>query len=107
MISTPDSKNILEKALESFLRAVSEDIVPQCLYQFYYEQATGATQQQPTADGATTFQFSVPSVTLAFEDSALRPVPEAWRKVMGAEAAADAQYMTFPPREGEMDDEDA
>ncbi|KAK3336662.1 GDP dissociation inhibitor-domain-containing protein [Cercophora scortea] len=101
MLSSPDSKNILHRALESLLIALDgEQQRPESLYHLYYEQAGSSMKRQQ--DGLI-FGFPPPSLSLSFDDATLGPVREAWKVVMG-EAGAD--YMTFPDREGYVDDDE-
>lgn len=79
--------------------------VPQCLYQLYYEQKSGA-DNTVTGEGRI-HNFPVAPVSLTFEDDMLEPVHQVWQKVM-PEAAEDEniQYMIFADREGVDDDDD-
>lgn len=102
-LSTPNSKEVLQKALDAFLGAIGEDHASGILYKLQYEQLEGPQKFQ--ADGSV-ISFPAPSSSLSFDDSILEPVKEAWKKIMG-DAAAEAEYMTFADREGVMDDDDA
>lgn len=103
-IRTADSKALLERSLDSLLAALSTDQTPKCLYQLYYEQAS--SQSEPSIEGQV-FTFPPPSVSLAFDDSTLEPVHQAWKMAMGAAAEdQEAEYMTFPDREGVGDNDD-
>lgn len=100
-LTTPNSKVALNAALESFLRAVNEEPVPQRLFELYYEQDSGSAE--PRA-GAKAFTFPNISPTLSLDDIALNPIKTAWEVAMGA-AAANTEYMVFPDRETLDDDE--
>lgn len=79
---------------------------PKCIYQLYYEQVRGSGTATASSEGLV-FTFPSPSPTIAFEDSTLDSVRQAWAAVMGPEAEGDAvEYMVFPDREGAGDDDD-
>ncbi|KAK3330545.1 GDP dissociation inhibitor [Apodospora peruviana] len=101
--ATPDSKELLDKALEFFLSSVGETPVPQSLYHVYYEQYAGMT---PPASGTDdlAISFPAPSFSLSFDDTTLDPVRGVWKRVMG-ETAIETDYMAFPDREGAADDD--
>ncbi|KAF7559613.1 hypothetical protein G7046_g4547 [Stylonectria norvegica] len=100
------SKSILEAALTS-LRAVldtAEDSPP-CILQLYYEQSSGTPSLN--VDG-NTVTFPLTPLDLAFNDSVLEHVQEAWKIVTGSAAADEGnEYMKFADREGVADEEDA
>ncbi|OLN96492.1 Rab proteins geranylgeranyltransferase component A [Colletotrichum chlorophyti] len=100
---TPVSAEALEKALSSLLAALSDgDKQPQAIYKVAYQQAHAAAL---TASDESLVLPSLP-LDLAFSDSALGPVRDAWVKVMGAAADdPEVQYMKFEDREG-VDAED-
>ena len=103
-IHTLESKILLERSVDSLLAALSTDQTPTCLYQLYYEQAIG--KSEPHVDGQI-FEFPPPSVSLAFDDSTLEPILQAWKMAMGAAADdPEVEYMTFTDREGMGDDDD-
>ncbi|KAK4151325.1 GDP dissociation inhibitor [Chaetomidium leptoderma] len=102
-LSTPDAKEVLQQALDAFVGVTSDGHpTSQVLYQLQYEQLVGAD-----TFGVEGPVFTLPglSSSLSFSDSALEPVHEAWRKVMG-DAAVDEEYLIFTDREGAMDDDD-
>jgi len=101
-IATPDAKELLERALNAFISATSDERAPQILYQLQYEQQSGSGASE--VDGLV-FTFPAPSSSLSFNDSVLEQVREAWKKVMG-DAAVEAEYLTFTDREGAMDDDE-
>jgi hypothetical protein len=101
-LATADAKEVLERALDAFVRATSDGRAAQVLYQLQYEQLAGSGTAG--AEGSI-FTFPAPSSSLSFDDSTLEPVREAWKKVMG-DAAVEAEYMAFEDREGAMDDDD-
>ncbi|KAK1780535.1 GDP dissociation inhibitor [Copromyces sp. CBS 386.78] len=100
-MATSNSKEVLSRALESFLSAVDHDQVPQCLYQLYYEQAAGVKQSRLDQ---LTLDLPGPSLSLSMDDSLLKHVREAWKKVVG-DTVDDAEYMVFTDREP-VDDDD-
>lgn len=101
-LASSNSKKVLEQALNAFLSAANADQAPSVLYQLQYDQSGGPGDLQVEGSAIT---FPASSLSLAFDDSSLEPVHQAWKKVMG-DAVADAEYMTFPDREGAMDDDD-
>jgi hypothetical protein len=105
-LSTPSAKDHLQAALSSLLLAVRDgDQTPECLYQLYYQQSRGSTELK--IDGKI-LQLPAPSLTLAFDDSTLQSVRQAWKVAMGPAAdEPETEYMVFPDREGadEYDDE--
>ncbi|KAK4200629.1 GDP dissociation inhibitor-domain-containing protein [Triangularia verruculosa] len=101
-ISKPASQDLLQEALDSFLAAVAGDTVPQCLYQLQYKQLRSSAQSQ--ASGSI-FDFAPPRPALAFDDSTLQSVHDAWKMVLGDDAIEE-EYLTFADREGAMDDDE-
>lgn len=97
------SQALLQKSLGLFLEAVGDDSLPECLYQMCYDQRGGEPVQSSPDD--LVFNLQSPSPSLAFKDSTLDSVRDAWKVVMG-DAAGDAEYMVFADREGAMDDDD-
>jgi len=102
-LASESSKTILEKGLSSLLAAISDEDIPSSLYQLYYEQAVAPNEIRSTN---RTFDFPAPSPDLAFSDSALAPVKEAWKLVMGGGDVDEDEYMKFQDREGVGDDDD-
>lgn len=90
-LHTPQSKDLLEAALTSFL-AITEDGSGKALYKWYYEH------QAPSVDAS--------SLDLAFNDDILHTVEEQWAAIAGTEAAGE-QFLKFEERNalGEDDDE--
>lgn len=101
---TPSSTEALEKALASLLSALSHgEDKPEAIYKVAYQQAHAAASD--SADASDTLP-SLP-LDLAFSDTALGPVKDAWTKVMGQAAEdGDIVYMKFEDREGVGDEED-
>lgn len=97
------SREILSIALKKFLGSVDDAEAPQALYQICYDQLQDSSPQSQDDD----LSISLPSLplSLTFDDTALKPVHDAWKRVMG-ETAVDSEYMTFPERNGGMDDND-
>ncbi|KAK4219083.1 rab proteins geranylgeranyltransferase component A [Rhypophila decipiens] len=100
---SPHSKEVLGLALEKFLGSGDEPETPQALYTLCYDQSGGQLPGRQ-ADDLNMVLPSLP-LSLAFDDTVLKPVHDAWKHVMG-ETAVDAEYMTFPERNGGMDDND-
>lgn len=100
---SPHSREVLSLALEKFLQSLDEEEAPQALYQLCYDQLA-ASSSQPQDDDLNVSLPSLP-LSLAFDDSVLKFVHGAWKRVIG-ETAVDAEYMTFPGRNGGMDNDD-
>lgn len=96
----------LEAALDSFLIAVNETNTPQCLYRLYYEYSPSPERTGSEVEGhILTLPGSI--FGLAFDDSTLEPVHEAYKVVMGPVADdLETEYMSFPDREGAEDYDD-
>ncbi|KAK1656198.1 rab protein geranylgeranyltransferase component A [Colletotrichum phormii] len=101
---TSTSTEALEKALASLLSALGNgEDTPEAIYKVAYQQAHAAVSVSADASDV------IPSLPLdlAFSDTALEPVRDAWRKVMGPAAEdPDIVYMKFEDREGVGDEED-
>lgn len=101
-VSTPFAKMVLEKTLSSLLSAVSNgQDVASPIYQLYYEQGDGTKSLSIDGDIAT---FSSTPQGLAFDDSILDTVHEAWKFINSGSADA-LEYMVFEDREPGSDDE--
>ncbi|KJZ74808.1 hypothetical protein HIM_05717 [Hirsutella minnesotensis 3608] len=105
-VACAGSKDLLEEALSSLLKAASSDQEqPKCLYRLSYEQR-GGSGTLAVEDKIGTFAMA--PLDLAFSDSVLSPVKEAWKLVVAGDTADDDEtYMKFDDREGVVDDEDA
>ncbi|RGP67194.1 hypothetical protein FLONG3_8589 [Fusarium longipes] len=101
-VCTPSARSVLDKALSFLLSAVSngQDVNP-LLYQLYYEQGDGINTLSIDGNIAT---FSPASQSMAFDDSILDSVHEAW-KFVNAGSEDVLEYMTFEDREAGSDDE--
>ncbi|SCV36106.1 related to rab geranylgeranyl transferase component A [Fusarium fujikuroi] len=102
-VYTTSAKSVLKKALSSLIAAVSKDhnaSLP--IYQVYYEQSGGLNSLSVDGDIAT---FSLPSLGLAFDDSILDSVHEAWKLINAQSEGTSADYMQFEDREGGVDDD--
>lgn len=98
----------LESALNDLLTAATPAgaATPVCLYKLQYEQSLTARKPENTVHGkVSTFAFPSPSLSLAFDDSCLAPVKDAWKLVMGADVPED-EYMVFQEREGVGEDDE-
>ncbi len=74
------------------------------LVELYYEQSAGTAKLETSEQRFTTLGPMPPD--LAFSDSTLDAVHEAWRLVMGSAAEKeDVEYMKFPDRQGFDEDE--
>ncbi|KXH62971.1 rab protein geranylgeranyltransferase component A [Colletotrichum salicis] len=101
---TSTSTEALEKALASLLSALGngEDKL-EAIYKVAYQQAQAAASLPADASDVLP---SLP-LDLAFSDTALEPVRDAWTKAMGPAAEdPDIVYMKFEDREGVGDEED-
>ncbi|KAF5242113.1 hypothetical protein FOXYS1_15375 [Fusarium oxysporum] len=102
-VYTTSAKSVLEKALSSLIAAVSNgQDVSSPIYQVYYEQSGGSNSLSVDRDIAT---FSLPSLGLAFDDSILDSVHEAWKLINVDSEGTSADYMQFEDREGGVDDD--
>lgn len=112
-------KSLLNRCLELLLSSLSKDHeTPMCLYKLYYEQAQGPVTLEGKSKlnsgsdvdvgiASKTFNFPIPSVDLAFDDTILEPVLQAWQQVMGlSKDDAESEYMKFQDRDGMGDDDD-
>ncbi|KAM3436955.1 hypothetical protein MY4824_004056 [Beauveria thailandica] len=106
-ISTASCKAILDAALSSLLRAASEGSAAlEVVYKLRYEQRGPRTPSLDTGedDIAT---FGAPVLDLAFRDTMLQPVGQAWQKLTGKVGEEmDAEYLVFEDREGVSDEDD-
>lgn len=111
-LASPTPSSLLEAALASLLAALaSEDgTLPKPVWQMRYEQAapndnTGASNDSET--GLFTFAPAAPE--LAFKDTLLEPVKDAWRTVLGTEVTPEMEeaYLKFEDREGVADDDES
>ncbi|TRX94033.1 hypothetical protein FHL15_005111 [Xylaria flabelliformis] len=109
MKATPQSSEALDGALECVLQvleSVPDEPEADVLYKLYYEQGTSAREPVVKSQGsATMFEFPSPSVGLAFDDTSLDAVKEAWKIIMNNEVPDD-EFMKFEDREGMGDDDD-
>ncbi|KAF5718932.1 rab geranylgeranyl transferase component A [Fusarium mundagurra] len=102
-VCTTSAKSVLKKALSSLVAAVSKDQdASSPIYQVYYEQGSGSNSLIVDRDVAT---FSLPSLGLAFDDSILDSVHEAWKLITAESEGTPADYMQFEDREGGVDDD--
>ncbi|KAG7412806.1 Rab proteins geranylgeranyltransferase component A [Fusarium oxysporum f. sp. rapae] len=102
-VYTTSAKSVLEKALSSLIAAVSNgQDVSSPIYQVYYEQIGGSNSLSVDRDIAT---FSLPSLGLAFDDSILDSVHEAWKLINADSEGTATDYMQFEDREGGLDDD--
>ncbi|KAM3437520.1 hypothetical protein NHJ13734_004587 [Beauveria thailandica] len=106
-ISTASCKAILDAALSSLLHAASEGSAAlEVVYKLRYEQRGPRTPSLDTGedDIAT---FGAPVLDLAFRDTMLQPVGQAWQKLTGkVDEEIDAEYLVFEDREGVSDEDD-
>ncbi|KAJ4254314.1 Rab proteins geranylgeranyltransferase component A [Fusarium torreyae] len=102
-VCTSSAKSVLEQALSSLFAAVSaSQDVASLIYQLYYEQSNGTNSLNIDTGIAT---FSTTSLGLAFDDSVLDSVHEAWKLVNGDTDDEAVEYMKFEDREGGIDDD--
>lgn len=101
-IRTSSSKELLEKALDELLRAAGDETpAGKPLYRLSYEHS-GVKQPSFATQGKTGI-FSPLPLDLAFNDSTLAPVEQAWKFIVGE---TDEEYMVFEDREGVNDEDD-
>ncbi|KAF4454802.1 hypothetical protein F53441_2744 [Fusarium austroafricanum] len=102
-VCTSSTRSVLERALSSLLAAVSngQDVTPP-IYQLYYEQNSGSNSLSINRGIAT---FSPMPLSLAFDDSILESVYEAWKLVTTDSEGTSTDYMNFEDREGGGDDD--
>ncbi len=109
MLSTSDSKEILEAALKSLLVTIEDETTPEPLYLLYYEQSARTPAAAPPVGVPTgmptVVDLPASSLGLAFDDGTLGAVRTAWEVTMGA-AAAEIDFMAFEDREGADEDDD-
>ncbi|KAJ6446809.1 D-arabinono-1,4-lactone oxidase [Purpureocillium lavendulum] len=104
-VSSPASGELLESALSSFLQSLASDQEPpKTLYRLRYEQRGGSGAL--SVDGRIG-SFGLQPQSLAFGDSRLAGVRQAWDMVVGGDGAVDEMYMQFEDREGADDEDDA
>ncbi|ODA83248.1 hypothetical protein RJ55_01760 [Drechmeria coniospora] len=96
-VSTPRSKDMLDAALSCLLATSPEPVG--CLYKLRYDQKGGTGSF--TVDGGCG-TFGLPPLDLAFNDSALASVREAWDMVV---PNGEGDYMQFNDREGAFDED--
>lgn len=106
-ISSPNSKDLLEKALTSLLTAVSPDSEPPVvLYKLSYDQHSGGSTS--TSVDGNVISFPVLPLDLAFNDNVMAQVKTAWDALphkSDAEGAEGEGYMNFEDREGAGDED--
>ncbi|KAI1343360.1 GDP dissociation inhibitor [Xylariaceae sp. FL0016] len=105
-LSSSGAPQRLEKALDALLQ-MSMTLAPQapsCLFKLLYEQYAGKCSSSPNKS-TSMFEFPAPSFGLAFDDSCLDAVKDAWNHVTG-DSTNDDQYMIFQDRESVGDDDD-
>ena len=100
----PKSDVLLTTALANLLAAVpGEQATPRILYRLSYEQVGGEHSLEVNGN---VVNFPPLPLDLAFNDSALESVREAWKLVTARiKVDEDAEYMVFEDREG-SDDQD-
>ncbi|KAI0546986.1 rab protein geranylgeranyltransferase component A [Xylaria curta] len=109
MKAVPQSYEALDDSLALILQVMEttpDEPDADVLYKLYYEQGTSAREPVVKSQGsATVFEFPSPSVGLAFDDTSLGAIKEAWKIVMNNELSDD-EFMKFEDREGMGDDDD-
>ncbi|KAG5929209.1 hypothetical protein E4U42_006810 [Claviceps africana] len=103
-LSCANSTALLDLSLSRLLAATASSSGPaKCLWRLHYEQ-TCSDSSFTVKDHIGTFGSFAPD--LAFNDSILEPVQQAWQAVVGPDADTSG-YMRFEDREGVQDDEGA
>ena len=86
--------------------AAATDVKPEVLFELYYDQSRDSSSNEVTA---STCVFPSSSLDLAFDDSILDNIEEAWRLVGSKTDFAETEqtpYMTFKSREQFGDDDE-
>jgi len=83
------------------LQSVNETPVPAVLWKLQYGQRSPVFTEPSTNEADTTIVFPALSLDLAFDDSTLDRVRQAWRTIMGSEAE---DFLQFPAKEGAESD---
>jgi hypothetical protein len=103
-IPTANSKHLLQTASKALLTTQNAGQPTEALYQLYYEQRAGSGDLNVDGNIVT---FPCPSISLAFDDSILQPVRQAWDTVGLQDASTEGvRYMQFEDREKLDDDDD-
>lgn len=103
-IPTANSKHLLQTASKALLTSQNAGQPTEALYQLYYEQRAGSGDLNVDGNIVT---FPCPSISLAFDDSILQPVRQAWDTVGLQDASTEGvRYMQFEDREKLDDDDD-
>jgi len=106
-LPSPSGTKLLDAAINSFLDTVVEDPKPRVLWSLRYSQqfdTSGIHQlDHKPQQSDSLIRFSSTSPDLAFDDSVLGEVMEAWKCISGDEDG----FMQFDDREvGAYDDEE-
>lgn len=96
---------LLQAALASLLEAAEPGKQTKTLYQLSFQQCGGREASLGVSDQKVATFGPLP-VGLAFDDSILSPVREAWDLVTSPRGADDSEYMVFDDREGANDEDD-
>ncbi|KAJ6786290.1 hypothetical protein PWT90_00830 [Aphanocladium album] len=102
------SKGLMETALTSLVTATAPEgqATSEVIYKLQYEQR-GAKVPSLHVGEDDSVTFGAPVLDLAFRDTMLQPVRQAWEKFTGHTGEdADAEYLAFEDREGVNDDDD-
>ena len=98
------SKTVLEQSLTLLLNTVEADEIPKAVYRLFYHQSSGVgTTLNVSSENIATFE-PLP-LDIAFNDSILSPVKQAWSLVKGQDIADGTEYLVFEDREGANDDD--
>ncbi|EAW08892.1 putative Rab geranylgeranyl transferase escort protein [Aspergillus clavatus NRRL 1] len=108
-MSGPDGQLLLEKAVQKLLES-SSDLDARILWSLRYTQLGRAGESMRNAQAAqlgspsaNILCFPPPSLDLAFDDTLIDVVKDAWRRIVGDDAPDD--FMKFEDREGISDAE--
>ncbi|KAI9734418.1 MAG: Rab proteins geranylgeranyltransferase component A [Claussenomyces sp. TS43310] len=114
-LTLDDARSRLDSAISRLLASVAAAGTEgaskslKLLYALHYEQTQASSSSLDTGDGKT-YTFPPSSVDLAFDDTLLDRVEDAWRRVMnqGAPQATGPEdlFMVFPERAGFSHDDD-
>ncbi|KAF4124477.1 GDP dissociation inhibitor [Geosmithia morbida] len=105
-VSTPASKDVLDKALSSLLEAAvpSGQKPPPCLYKLSYEQ-TATTDRTNVDDDGPIVNIPPLPLDLSFNDGVMDCVQKAWESVKADDDTHVSEYMKFDDREGAEDND--
>ncbi|KAI9888566.1 MAG: Rab proteins geranylgeranyltransferase component A [Vezdaea aestivalis] len=106
------SDTLLDAAVSNVLVAVGQESSPEKLYELRFTQDGGSPtscenmREVDTVGDKATYTFPQPSLDLALSDSVLNGVQEAWAQINTYLGESTEDFLQFPDRETEMEDEE-